>query len=84
MHSAGIRAMGVLMDQIMLRADGMTDPSAEIVNSLKRIAPNCCWTNGVWGGLGWRWNEIQSIDSHISKLADYLGHLDRDLSRGAR
>lgn len=81
MHSAGIRAMGVLMDQIMLRADGMPKPESEIRASLKRIKLHCRWTEGVWEGLGWRWNEIQSIDSHINKLADYLCRLDRELSR---
>ena len=83
MHSAGIRAMGVLMDQIMLRADGMPNPKSEIRASLKRIKPHCHWTEGVWEGLGWRWNEIQSIDSHINRLADHLGRLDRKFSRKA-
>jgi DGQHR domain-containing protein len=83
MHSAGIRAMGVLMDQIMLRADGVSDPDQEIRDSLIRIKPHCRWTEGTWEGLGWRWNEIQSIDGHINRLADYLGRLDRELSRKA-
>lgn len=81
MHSAGIRAMGVLMDQIMLRADGMPNPKSEIRSALKRIKPHCRWTEGVWDSLGWQWNEIQSIDSHINKLADHLSRLDRELSR---
>jgi DGQHR domain-containing protein len=81
MHSAGIRAMGILMDQIMLRADGRADPDREIRESLKRIKPYCRWTEGTWDGLGMKWNEVQSIDGHINRLADYLGHLDRDLSR---
>jgi DGQHR domain-containing protein len=81
MHSAGIRAMGILMDQIMLRAEGLADPENEIRNSLIRIAPYCCWTSGVWDGLGMEWNEIQSIDGHINRLADYLCRLDRELSR---
>ena len=81
MHSAGIRAMGVLMDQIMLRADGMPKPETEIRASLKRIKRHCRWTEGVWEGLEMPWNAIQSIDSHINKLADHLCRLDRDLSR---
>ncbi|MDA8637283.1 DGQHR domain-containing protein DpdB [Rhodospirillales bacterium] len=81
MHSAGIRAMGMLMDQIMLRADGLPEPKKEIYEALTRIAPYCCWTDGVWDGLGMEWNEIQSIDGHINRLADYLCRLDRELSR---
>jgi DGQHR domain-containing protein len=81
MHSAGIRAMGVLMDHIMLRADSSPDPAAEVRASLKRIEPYCCWTEGTWEGLGWRWDEIQSTHSHINKLTDYLSRKDRELAR---
>lgn len=81
MHSAGIRAMGMLMDQIMLRADGRADPEKEIRDALTRIEPYCCWTDGVWDSIGMKWNEVQSIDGHINKLADYLCRLDRELSR---
>lgn len=81
MHSAGIRAMGSLMDQVMLRADGSNDPEKEIKESLKRLKPYCCWTGGVWEGLGWKWDEVQSTTSHINKLSDYLGRLDREMAR---
>ena len=84
MHSAGIRAMAVLMDQIMLRADSSPSPEADIRGSLARIAPHCSWTEGVWEDLGWRWNEVQSTSHHISRLSDHLIRLDRDLSRPAR
>ena len=84
MHSAGIRAMAVLMDQIMLRADSSPAPEADIRSSLARIAPHCSWTEGVWEDLGWRWNEVQSTSHHISRLSDHLIRLDRDLSRPAR
>jgi DGQHR domain-containing protein len=84
MHSAGIRAMAVLMDQIMLRADSSPAPEADIRGSLARIAPHCSWTEGVWEDLGWRWNEVQSTSHHISRLSDHLIRLDRDLSRPAR
>ena len=84
MHSAGIRAMAVLMDQIMLRANSSPSPEADIRGSLARIAPHCSWTEGVWEDLGWRWNEVQSTSHHISRLSDHLIRLDRDLSRPAR
>lgn len=84
MHSAGIKAMGALMDQIMLRADSTSHPDAEIRTSLVRIAPHCRWTDGVWEGLNWNWNEIQSTPQHISRLSEHLIRLDRELSRPVR
>lgn len=81
MHSAGIRAMGALMDPIMLRADSAPSPEREVKASLKRIAPHCRWTQGAWDQLQWRWNEVQSTGQSISKLTDYLVRLDRELSR---
>jgi DGQHR domain-containing protein len=84
MHSAGIKAMGALMDQIMLRADSTSNPEKEIRESLARIAANCRWTSGVWEGLNWRWNEIQSTTQHISRLSEHLIRLDRELSRPPR
>ena len=84
MHSAGIKVMGTLMDQIMLRADSAANPESEIRNSLARIAPYCRWTEGVWESLNWNWNEIQSTTQHIARLSEYLIRLDRELSRPAR
>ena len=83
MHSAGIKVMGILMDQVMLRADSTAHPDTEIRNSLARIAPYCRWTEGIWDGLNWRWNEIQSTTQHISRLSEHLIRLDRELSRPA-
>jgi DGQHR domain-containing protein len=83
MHSAGIRAMAALMDPIMLRADSNADPKQEVKDSLARIAKHCSWIDGVWGGLGWRWNEVQSTAQHIAKLTEHLIRLDRDLSKRA-
>lgn len=81
MHSAGIRAMGALMDPIMLRADSAADPDAEVRESLRRLAPHCRWTQGAWDQLQWRWNEVQSTGQSIAKLTDYLVRLDRELAR---
>ena len=83
MHSAGIRAMGALMDTIMLRADAAADKPAAVRAMLKRIAPLCRWTEGIWDGLGLGWNEIQSTTQHITKLSDHLMHIERDLARAA-
>ena len=81
MHSAGIRAMGALMDTVMLRADAATDNAAAVRVTLKRLAPHCCWTSGTWDGLGLDWNEIQSTSQHITKLSDHLMRVERDLAR---
>ena len=83
MHSAGIRAMGALMDAIMLRADSSHNPEGEMRASLARLAPYCRWTEGTWGQLNWRWNEIQNTRQSINKLTDYLVRLDRELARRA-
>ncbi|MBB3319932.1 DGQHR domain-containing protein [Rhizobium sp. BK181] len=84
MHSAGIKAMGALMDQIMLRADSSATPETEVREALQRIAPFCAWTEGTWEGLGLPWNEIQGTPQHNRLLADHLMQLDRKLSRPTR
>lgn len=81
MHSVGVRAMGALMDQVMLRADSSPSPESEVRQSLARLAPHCRWTEGVWEQLDWRWNEVQNTSQHITKLRDHLIRLDRSLSR---
>ena len=83
MHSVGIRAMAAMMDPIMVRADSSPDPKRAIQESLERLAPYCCWTDGVWSDLGWRWNEVQSTSQSIAKLTNHLIQLERDLSRKA-
>lgn len=83
MHSAGIRAMGALMDILMLKLDGVSDKRAALRVILKRLAPYCRWTDGVWDGLGLEWNAIQSTSQDISRLTDHLIRLERDLARAA-
>lgn len=80
-HSAGIRAMGVVMDQIMVRADSAADPDREVRNSLQRLAPHCRWTSGQWDELGLKWNQVQSTPQHIQRLAEHLCRIDRKLAR---
>lgn len=83
MHTAGIRAMGALMDQIMIRANSMADPLAEVRASLRRIAPYCRWTKGRWEELGLAWNDINAFSTHINRLRDHLMVLDLRLARVA-
>ncbi len=84
MHSAGIQAMGALMDPIWTRADASESPDAEVAAALARIAPYCRWTEGTWEGLGWAWDDVQATGRHIKGLSEHLLKLDRELSRPAR
>lgn len=84
MHSAGIQAMGALMDPIWTRADASADPAAEVAAALTRIAPRCRWTEGHWEGLGWAWDDVQATGKHIKGLSEHLLKLDRELSRPVR
>lgn len=72
MHSAGIIAMGVLMDRIYARLAGSEDDAKAIQSEIKRVAPACRWTSGAWEQLGLNWNEIQSTPRDIKKLQDAL------------
>ena len=62
MHSAGLRAMGKLMDRAMATAN-VSDPRLE--SRLKReLAPlktQCAWTSGTWEALdGLDWNGFRT------------------------
>jgi DGQHR domain-containing protein len=81
MHSAGIQAVGALMDVVMMRAEATADVDGAIRASLERLAPHCCWTEGTWEELGWRWNEVESTPQHIKRLSEHLIRLDRELAR---
>jgi len=81
MHSAGIRAMGVLMDRLSTKVQGTGNEAAAHKIALSRIAPHCCWVEGTWEGLGWKWNEVQATPRHIRGLADHLVRLDFEASR---
>ena len=72
MHSAGIEAMGVLMDRIYAKLSGVAEDYKSVRKELERIAPHCQWTKGTWESLGLAWNEIQNTPRHIKKLEDAL------------
>jgi DGQHR domain-containing protein len=72
MHSAGIEAMGILMDRVLARHAGKSDETQAIKSDLQRIAPRCCWTEGTWEHSGLDWNEVQNTPKHIRTLADTL------------
>lgn len=72
MHSAGIEAMGVLMDKIYARLPGSEEDAKLVQRELEKVAPACHWTKGNWEALGMAWNEIQSTPRDIKKLQDAL------------
>ncbi|WP_062223427.1 DGQHR domain-containing protein DpdB [Aureimonas sp. D3] len=76
MHSAGIEAMGVLMDRVMSRASGNADLRRHSMAALARIAPHCNWTSGRWLDLERDWNDIQNVGRDIRLLSDQLARLD--------
>lgn len=81
MHSAGIEAMGHLMDRIVTRSMEAENQEQFIRNSLERIAPHCRWCSGVWEGSRKLWNEIQSTPSDIKALSDELARIDFETLR---
>lgn len=72
MHSAGIEAMGVLMDRINARLPGAGGDYASVRKELERIAPECRWTSGTWSHIGIAWNELQNTSRDIKRLQDAL------------
>jgi DGQHR domain-containing protein len=71
MHSAGIEAMGVLMDRIYARI-AVTEDIKVVQRELERAAPACRWTRGTWDSLGIAWNEIQNTPRDIKRLQNAL------------
>jgi DGQHR domain-containing protein len=72
MHSAGIEAMGILMDKIYARHAGTKWEDEAVAADLQRIAPCCAWISGTWEHSGLDWNEVQNTPKHIRTLADAL------------
>ncbi|OYV67538.1 MAG: hypothetical protein B7X09_01150 [Acidiphilium sp. 21-66-27] len=50
MHSAGIQAMGYLMDRLLARTQGTGDPAKAVLAALRAIRPHCAWTEGAHSG----------------------------------
>jgi len=74
MHSAGLLAMGKLMDRIMGRLSGAEGLSiSRVEKELQLIVPICRWTKGKWESLGGiPWNELQNVPRHVSALSNLL------------
>jgi DGQHR domain-containing protein len=83
MHSAGIQAMGALMDRVMTRAQYAQHPNTVLKKSLGAIAQKCAWTGGTWPDLNLKWNEIQNVPRHVKALSEQLVKMDFEHSRGS-
>jgi DGQHR domain-containing protein len=71
MHSAGLLAMGLLMDAIYARL--APDADVPLVRrEIEKVAPACRWTKGRWETLGLAWNDIQNTPQHVKKLQSEL------------
>lgn len=74
LHSAGLRALGRLMDRIMGTLDA-NDPKlrAKAKKALMPLRSHCHWTSGTWDELnGLRWNELQNLPAHVRLLSNHL------------
>jgi len=71
MHSAGLMAMGLLMDAIYARLPPNSEVAA-VQREIEKVAPSCRWTKGTWEALGLAWNEVQNTAPHVKKLQDTL------------
>ncbi|WP_437931113.1 DGQHR domain-containing protein DpdB [Sorangium sp. So ce291] len=85
MHSAGLRAMGRLMDRVMGSIDiDASDARRRVLRELAPLTRVCCWTSGSWSDLGLRWNEVQNVPTHVRSLTDFLLRTYHDRSGVAR
>lgn len=72
MHSAGIEAMGVLMDRINARLPATGGDYQAVKKEVEAVAPACHWTSGTWESIGIAWNELQNTPRDIKRLQDAL------------
>lgn len=75
MHSAGIAAMGMLMDRIATKIDLSERCERQFETELRRIAPRCAWTEGMWPYINVPWNGIEHTRRSVKALADVLSRL---------
>ena len=81
MHSAGIAAMGYIMDLVCAKISGQEADYNLIRKEVAKIAPHCAWSSGKWPLLNVAWNEIQSTPQDIKHLQDTLLRIYMNSSR---
>lgn len=85
MHSAGLGAMGKLMDRVMAAVDV---DDARLEQRLRReLAPlrtACAWTSGSWNSVdldGLQWDKLQNVPSHVRMLTNHVQRIYMAASR---
>lgn len=81
MHSAGIAAMGYIMDLVCAKISGQDANYNLIRKEVEKIAPHCAWSSGKWPLLNVAWNEVQSTPQDIKHLQDTLLRIYMNSSR---
>ncbi|KAB0549069.1 DGQHR domain-containing protein [Pseudomonas argentinensis] len=81
MHSAGIAAMGYIMDLVCAKISGQDANYSLICKEVEKIAPRCAWSSGKWPLLNVAWNEVQSTPQDIKHLQDTLLRIYMNSSR---
>lgn len=81
-HSAGIKAMGSLLDRIASRVDLKQEKlKAAFVKELKPMAKSCAWTSGRWPYIQMQWNAIEQTPRSVNELTRALTSLYMDVTR---
>ncbi|VEF36995.1 DGQHR domain [Stenotrophomonas maltophilia] len=77
LHSAGITALGALMDYLSPRLLQRDGENKFYLNVLETIAPHCAWTAGRWQDMDCAWNQVESTAKDIRLLTDQLIRLSQ-------
>lgn len=81
-HSAGIKAMGSLLDRIASRVEIKQGKLKEaFVKELKPMAKACAWTSGRWPYIQMQWNAIEQTPRGVMELTRALTTLYMESTR---
>lgn len=74
MHSAGLLAMGRLMDRLMWDISPNDAEAEKVIRvALSRLKPHCHWTSGTWSEMeNLEWNKVQNLPNHVRMLSSHL------------
>ncbi len=73
MHGTGVRAMGRLMDRMMVSFHPReANLRSHLRDELRTVAPVCKWTSGRWEEIGLEWKDVQNVPRHLGMLSDFL------------
>ena len=81
-HSAGIKAMGSLLDRIASRVELKQEKLKDaFVKELKPLAGSCAWTSGRWPFIQLQWNAIEQTPKSVAELTRALTTLYMESQR---